>query len=241
MKELQHLLSTVRQAAGHYGMIEAGDRIAVGVSGGKDSMALLLALTRMRAFYPIPYEIVAVTVDPGFPDHDDLFEPTRTYCESLGVPYHVTKTEIAGIVFGERKEKNPCSLCANLRRGALTDTAVSLGANKLALGHHLDDAVETFMMSLMIGGRVGGFSPVTVYEDRGLTVIRPLVYTRESEIRAVVKAENVPVTESPCPENGQTERAEMKRLLGDFDRAHRGLYTRILGAMERGEIDGWQA
>lgn len=240
MKELQHLLSTVRQAVEKYNMIEEGDRIAVGVSGGKDSMALLLALARMRTFYPVPYDLIAVSIDPGFPEKEDLFGETRSYCESLGVPFHVTKTQIADIVFNERKEKNPCSLCANLRRGALTDTVQKLGLTKLALGHHLDDAVETFMMSLMIGGRIGSFSPVTSYDDRGIQVIRPLIYTRESDIKSVVRAEKIPVAESPCPVNGLTERAEMKKLLHAFDREHHGLYVRLLGAMERGEIDGWK-
>lgn len=240
MKELQKLLSTVRQAAEHYEMIDDGDTVAVGLSGGKDSSALLLALAKMRTFYPKKFSLCAVTVDMGFSGGSEVFRPIEEWCASLDVSLYTVKTEIAKIVFEERSEKNPCSLCAKLRRGALINEAVRVGANKLALGHQLEDAVETFMMSLMYEGRIGCFMPVTVYEDTGISVIRPLVYTRESDIKAVVRAENIPVARSLCPENGHTERAEMKELLRTFDREHRGVYKRILGAMERKETDGWK-
>ena len=240
MKELEKILSRVRKACQTYSMIAPGDRIAVGLSGGKDSAALLYALAAMRRFYPTPYEVLGISVDLGFPGSEGLFDSTAAFCSSLGVEYRIVKTQIAQIVFDERKEKNPCSLCANMRRGALINEAEAAGVTKIALGHHLDDAVETFMMSLMHNGKLSCFSPVTVYEDRGISVIRPLIYTRETEIRAAVKAGNFPVVKSPCPEDGNTERAEMKTYLREFDREHRGLYDRILGAMERGEIDGWK-
>ncbi|MGN1347092.1 MAG: tRNA 2-thiocytidine biosynthesis TtcA family protein, partial [Eubacteriales bacterium] len=216
-----------------------GDKIAVGMSGGKDSAALLLALARMREFLPVRYDVCAVTVDMGFPGFREKLNVLERFAEGLNVEYRVVDTQIANIVFEERKEKNPCSLCAKLRRGALNNTAQTMGANKIALGHHLDDAVETFMMSLMYEGRVGCFSPVTWYDDRRFFVIRPLIYTPEREVKALVRAAGLPVVESPCPENGRTERAEMKNYLRSFDTLHRGLYQRILGAMERREIDGW--
>ena len=237
MKELQKLMSTVRQASDRYGMIEDGDRIAVGLSGGKDSAALLLALTKMQPFYPKKYTLCALTVDLGFEGSD--WNPLIRWCEELGVEYRIAQTQIAQIVFEERREKNPCSLCARLRRGALMNEVAAMGAGKLALGHHLDDAAETFMMTLMHEGRIGCYSPVTVYADRGISMIRPLIYTRESDVKAVVRAENLPIVPSRCPEDGHTEREEMKKLLRDFDRNHRGLYKRVLGAMERRQIDGW--
>lgn len=240
MKELQKLLSTTRQALEHYEMIEDGDMIAVGLSGGKDSSALLLALAVMRTFYPKKYGLCAITVDMGFAGGEDSFKPVEEWCRKLDVPLYTVKTEIAKIVFEERREKNPCSLCAKLRRGALMGEALRVGAGKVALGHQLEDAVETFMMSLMHEGRIGCFMPVTVYENTGISVIRPLIYTKESDIRSVVKAENIPVVKSLCPEDGHTERAEMKELLRTFDKEHRGVYKRILGAMERKETDGWR-
>lgn len=243
MKELQKILSRVRQAVQRYGMIAQGDRIAVGVSGGKDSLALLYALAEMRRFYPESYETTAVVVDMGFKngDFDRNFAPVRRFCEKIGVECRVVHTEIARIVFEERKESNPCSLCSMLRRGALNNACLELGCNKLALGHHRDDVVETFMMNLVHEGRVGCFEPVTVYENLGLTVIRPLCYTEERMVRQLVSAADLPVTKSLCPEDGNTERAVMRRYLMQLDREHRGVYRRIFGAMERGKIDGWSA
>ena len=238
MKELQKLLSKIRQAVDHYGMISDGDRIAVGVSGGKDSVALLYALSGLKDFYPKKFEVCAVSVDLGFTD-SDMFSDIKTLARELDIEYHVIKTQISQIVFDERKEKNPCSLCSKLRRGALIDAAVSLGANKAALGHHLDDAAETFMMSLMHEGRVGCFCPVTVYDDKGISVIRPMIYARESEVAAAARSLSLPVAKNPCPKDGHSEREEMKEYLRTFDRAHRGLYKRLLGAMERAELEGW--
>jgi len=239
MKELQKLLSTTRQAVEHYSMIENGDRIVVGLSGGKDSGALLIALAKLRLFYPKSFEVCAVTVDMGFEGGAQTLASLEAWCSSIGISHSIVKTQIAQIVFEERREKNPCALCAKLRRGALNTEAARIGANKIALGHQLEDAVETFMMSLLHEGRIGCFSPVTVYDNTGISVIRPLIYTKETDIRSVVRAEKIPVIESLCPENGETERAEMKKLLRSMDREHRGVYKRILGARERREIDGW--
>lgn len=241
MKELQKVLSRVRQAVQHYSMISAGDKIAVGVSGGKDSMALLYALCAMRRFYPESYDVAAVTVDMGFAsaDFDAAYAPVAEFCDKLGVEYKVVRTEIARIVFDERKESNPCSLCAMMRRGALNSAAAELGCSKLALGHHRDDIAETFMMNLMHEGRIGCFEPVTEYENIGLNVIRPLCYTEEKMVKQLISAEAVPVVKSLCPEDGHTEREYMHEYLMQFERMHKGAYRRIFGAIERRGIDGW--
>lgn len=239
MKELQKVMSHVRQAVQHYEMIADGDSIIVGLSGGKDSTALLFALAKMRNFLPVKYALRAVSVDMGFPGFREKLAVLERFCEDLGVEYRIVETQIAQIVFDERKEKKPCSLCAKLRRGALNNAALEMGANRIALGHHLDDAVETFMMSVMHEGRIGCFSPVTWYDDQRFFVIRPLIYTTEREVKALVRAADLPVVESSCPENGNTERAEMKTYLRTFDDRHRGLYKRVLGSIERREIDGW--
>ncbi len=239
MNELQHILSSTRQAVDAYSMIDEGDRIAVGLSGGKDSTALLFALERLSRFYPKKFTVCALTVDMGFNGSDDLWQPLVRLCDNLKIVYRVEKTEIAEIVFNRRQEKNPCSLCAKLRRGALTNAAVEMGANKLALGHHLDDAAETFMMTLLDEGRIGCYSPVTLYEDSGICVIRPFIYTREAEIKSLVRAENLPVITSPCPEDGKTEREDIKSLLNSLGMTRRSLKKRIITAMETKGIDGW--
>jgi len=243
---MQKLLSRVRFAADKYGMIEDGDHIAVGISGGKDSLALLCALAELRVFYPKKFTLSAVTIDMGFSVSESIAAPATDYgeirelCRRLDVPYTVKKTEIARIVFDIRKESNPCSLCARMRRGVLHDAVKELGCNKLALGHHFDDAVITTMLNLFFEGHFGCFSPVTDLSRKQLIMIRPFVYTEEKEIKSFVRRAALPVLESPCPADGNTEREMMKRYLGDFDHRYRGLYTRIVGALERGEIDGWR-
>ena len=237
---MQHILSTVRQAVDKYGMIEENDTVAVGLSGGKDSIALLASLDRLKNFYPKKFSVVGISVDMGFDDAEDIYAPVREFCAEHEIPYHIEKTKIKEIVFDVRKEKNPCSLCAKLRRGALVSCAKELGAGKLALGHHLDDAAETFMLTLVNEGRIGCYSPVTVYEDTAVTVIRPLIYTREADIRSLVKKENLPVVKSPCPEDGNTGRAEIKNVIRELEINHRGLKKRIITAMEKRGLDGWQ-
>lgn len=240
MNEMQHILSNVRQAVDKYGMIEENDTVAVGLSGGKDSIALLASLDRLKNFYPKKFSVVGISVDMGFDDAEDIYAPVREFCAEHEIPYHIEKTKIKEIVFDVRKEKNPCSLCAKLRRGALVSCAKELGAGKLALGHHLDDAAETFMLTLVNEGRIGCYSPVTVYEDTAVTVIRPLIYTREADIRSLVKKENLPVVKSPCPEDGNTDRAEIKNVIRELEINHRGLKKRIITAMEKRGLDGWQ-
>lgn len=238
MEHIKRILSYTRRAIDDYEMIQVGDRIAVGISGGKDSLTLLCALAELRRFYPVPFELVAVTVDMGFPGGTDV-SAIRQLCAELNVPYHVFPTEIYRVIFEIRKEKNPCSLCAKMRRGALHNAAKELGCNTVALGHHFDDAVETLLLNLFFEGRIGCFSPVTYLSRKQLKMIRPLLYLPEKDIRYFSSKVNLPVISSPCPADGNTQREEMKRLLSDLERKHTGLRYRIFGAMQRGEIDGF--
>ena len=245
MKEMQKLLSRVRSCVDRYSMIEDGDRIAVGVSGGKDSLALLCVLSELRKFYPEKYDLCALMLDMGFDASETVgAAPSDTseiaeLCSRLGVEFHVKRTEIARVIFDVRKESNPCSLCARMRRGSLHDLAKEYGVNKLALGHHFDDAAETVMLNLFFEARIGCFSPVTYLSRKDLTMIRPLLLTEERDIKTFVKKASLPGMKSPCPMDKTSERAKMKDMLHAFDREHRGLYTRIVGAVERGGIDGW--
>ena len=238
MEPLKHLLSYARRALEDYDMIQPGDRVAVGVSAGKDSLTLLYALAELRRFYPVPFTLCAITVDMGFDPPADL-SPIRALCEKLDVPYHVVPSDIAKVVFDIRKESNPCSLCAKMRRGALHGYASEIGCNVVALGHHFDDAVETFMLNLFFEGRIGCFSPVSYLSRRKIRLIRPLLYLPEKDIRYFAQKMDLPVVKSVCPADGNTEREAMKRLLAGLEREHRGLRHRIFGAMQRGEIDGF--
>ena len=236
--DTRRLLSYVRRAVDDFEMIQDGDRICVGISGGKDSLALLAGLANLRHFYPKKFELVALTVDMGFDGVD--YSEIETLCRELNVPYHVKKTEIAQIIFDIRKEKNPCSLCAKMRRGVLHSTAKELGCNKIAFGHHFDDVVETFMLNLFHEGRIGCFQPVTYLSRADITLIRPLLYMPEKDVRYFANRENLPVVKSPCPADGHTEREEMKKLLDSLERQHKGLRHRIFGAICRGEVDGFK-
>ena len=245
-KELQKILSRVRAAVERYGMIEDGDLIAVGVSGGKDSLTMLYSLAALREFLPAKFDIIAVQIDPGFDKSPSIAAPkndheaVRALCDSLAVRYHVKETELASVIFDIRKESNPCSLCSRMRRGILTDEAKSLGCSKIALGHHFDDAAETLMLNLFYEGRIGCFRPVTYLSRSDMTVIRPMILTEERMIKSFVKKASLPVETTPCPEDKYTEREEMKKLLHSLDRQHRGIYRRIVGALERSGLDGWR-
>lgn len=244
MKGLKRLLSYARRACDDYHMIEDGDKIAVGVSAGKDSLSLLWVMAELRRFYPKKFELIAITVDMRFGDLDAGgepmdFSPIAALCEKLGVTYHVEPSNIAKIVFDVRKESNPCSLCAKLRRGMLNDTAKKLGCNKVALGHHFDDAVETFMLNLFYEGRLGCFSPVTYLDRTDITVIRPFVYAPEKDIRYFAASADLPVVQSSCPADGKTERESMKDFLRELEKNNKGLRHRIFGAMQKAGIDGY--
>ncbi len=238
MENTKRILSFTRRAIDDYKMIDEGDRVAVGVSGGKDSLALLCALAQLRRFYPNKFDLVAITIDMGFEGAD--FSAVERFCSELDVEYHIVKTQISRVIFDVRQEPNPCALCAKMRRGALHDAAVAHGCNKVALGHHFDDVVETFMLNLFYEGRIGCFQPVTYLSRKNITLIRPMIYMPEKDIRYFASHTELPVVESLCRADGNTERENMKRLLRDLERQNRGLRYRIFGAIQRGEIDGFK-
>lgn len=236
---MQLLMSTMRSAMERYDMINDGDKIAVGISGGKDSMALLCALAEMRRFYPKKFDIHAITIDPQFGKVAADYSAIAEMCRRLRVPYTVKRTGLYEIIFEVRKESNPCSLCARMRRGALHDLAKELGCNKLALGHHMDDTVETFYMNLFDGGNIGSFQPVSYLSRKDLYLIRPLAFTTEKDIIRVVNKLNIPIVKSKCPADGCTERQKVKELIRDLEKDYPGLRKMTLGAMQRGHISGW--
>lgn len=233
------MLSVTRRAVEQYGMISEGDRIAVGLSGGKDSTALLCILKELRRFYPKKFELGAVTVDTGFEGMD--FSRLSALAGEMEIPYTVVKSDIAKIVFDVRRESNPCSLCARMRRGLLHDTVKALGYNKLALGHHFDDVVTTFMMNLMNEGRLGCFSPVTFLSNKKLYMIRPFIYADEDDIRYFVRRNDLPVVVSTCPEDKHTDREKYKRMLDEMDRENKGLKHRIFTAIGKAGLDGFKS
>ena len=212
---MQKLLSKMRQAINDYNLIEDGDKIAVGLSGGKDSLTLLHLLNSYRKFAPQKFELIAITLNPGGIDNSPLYK----LCKDLKIPFYEIQTDIQKIVFEIRKESNPCSLCAKLRRGALHNNAAQLGCNKVALGHHKDDAVETLMLSIAYEGRINCFSPKTLMNKENITLIRPMVYIAEGSIKRVVKKYNFPVIHNPCPVDKKTKREDMKKLI--FELNHR--------------------
>lgn len=239
MENMKRILSYTRRAIDDYEMIREGDKIAVGVSAGKDSLTLLCAMAYLRRFYPKKFELIAITIDMGFEEKMD-FAPIRELCERLDVPYHIVPTEISKIIFDVRKEANPCSLCAKMRRGALNTAAKELGCTAVALGHHFDDVVETFMLNLFFEGRLGCFSPVTYLSRVDITVIRPMIYMPEKDVREFASKNALPVIASPCPADKNTQREEMKQLLRTLERENKGLRYRIFGAITRGELDGFR-
>ena len=234
---LNDFTGTVRRAVDDYDMILEGDRVAVGVSGGKDSMLLLLALSHLRRFYPRRFTLEAVTVELGFEGMD--FTPVKELCQELEVPYTCLRTDIKEVVFDVRKEENPCSLCAKMRRGAINDLIRQRGVNKLALGHHFDDAVETFMMSLLFEGRLSCFRPVTYLDRSGVTQIRPLIYAGEQKIANLAAQLEIPVVENPCPQDKTSKRYEIKQLLKGMSAEYPDMKSKIFGAMQRMPLPGW--
>lgn len=236
---MQKLLGYVRCALDKYKMIDEGDSIAVAVSGGKDSVALLAALGSIRRFYPIKFSLTAITIDPCFNRQETDYSPIEKLCEEMEIPYIIKRTELGTIIFETRKEKNPCSLCARMRRGLLHDTAKEAGCNKIALGHHLDDAAETFMMNLFSGGRISCFSPVSYLSRKELYMIRPLVLARESIISSAAERNNLPVVKSRCPADGVTHRQKMKDFLVSMEKDYPGIQEKIVSAMTLADIDRW--
>ena len=235
--KLQQVFSYVRKAIDDYDMIQENDKIAIGISGGKDSLTLLYALHGLRRFYPKNFEIQAVTVDLGFQNLD--LEGIKALCRSLEVEYHIIETDIAKIIFEDRKESNPCSLCAKMRKGAFNDAVKAAGCNKVAYAHHKDDVVETMVMSLIFEGRFHTFSPVTFLDRTGLTVIRPLLYMNEADVIGFINKYQVPVVKSPCPADGNTKREYIKELLKHLNQENPGVKERMFTAIQSGNLKGW--
>lgn len=236
--KLQQVASHVRKAVDDYHMIQDGDKIAIGISGGKDSLTLLYALSSLRHYYPKKFELVAVTVDLGF---DNLnLEKIEKLCEELNVPYHIVKTDIGKIIFDDRKETNPCALCAKMRKGALNEAMKTLGCNKIAYAHHMDDVVETMLMSLIFEGRFHTFAPVTYLDRMQLTVIRPLMYMGEADVIGFINKYNVPVVKSPCPVDGHTKREYIKQLLQTLNKENPGVKNRMFTAIKSSSLKGYE-
>ena len=234
---MQKLMGLVRRCVDDYNMISEGDRIAVGVSGGKDSLVLLVLLAGLRKYFNKSFTLEAITIDMGLGmDYSEIDK----LCRDLEVPYTIVKTEIAPIIFEHRKEKNPCSMCSKMRRGALNQALLDKGFNKLALGHHYDDAVETFMMNLLFEGRIGCFQPVTNLDRTGIIQIRPMLYIHERTVDNFAVRQNLPILENRCPVDKQTKREEVKKLVFDLSSAYPDLKERIFGAMQRYPLPEWE-
>ena len=235
---MKRITSCVRKAVEDYDMIQDGDRVAVGISGGKDSLVLLGALANLSRFYPKKFTVVGLTLDMGYKSD---YSKIKEYCESFGVEHIVKYTNIKEIIFDDRKETNPCSLCAKMRRGALNDFAIENGCRRVALGHHNDDVLETFFLSLLYEGRINCFSPVTYLDRTDIYQIRPLIYAREGDIRGVVRRNDIPVLKSSCPADGNTKREEMKEIISRIDKEiNPGFKRRLFTAIKTSEIDGWK-
>ena len=233
---MQKLIGLVRRCVEDYRMIEPGDKIGVGVSGGKDSLALLVFLAELRKYNHNPFELEAITIDMGLGMD---YSPIQKLCDDLEVPYTIVKTEIAPIIFDHRKEKNPCSMCAKMRRGALNQAILERGFNKLALGHHYDDAVETFVMNLLFEGRIGCFQPVTNLDRTGIIQIRPMLYIHEKTVDNFSRRMELPVIENRCPVDKTTKRGEVKELIYELSQRYPDLKERIFGAMQRYPLEEW--
>ena len=229
----------MRAACQQYEMIKEGDRIAIGVSGGKDSIALLAGMANLRRFYPEKFDIVAITLDPRFGGVDADYSAIEELCKKLDIEYIIKRTQLAEVIFDIRKESNPCSLCARMRRGALHDAAIAAGCNKIALGHHLDDVAETFIMNLFNGGTLDCFMPVTYLSRKDIYMIRPMIFARESDCARVVRRGELPVVKSKCPADGTTERQEIKEMLSSLEKKYGDVRSKILGAMQRKGINGY--
>ena len=236
---LQRVLSLTRKAIDDYDMIEEGDRIAIGISGGKDSLTLLYALSHLRRFYPKHFDIVAVTVDLGWGNLD--LSRISELCRELDVEYHIEKTDIYNVIFNERKESNPCSLCAKMRKGALNDAMKLKGCNKIAYAHHKDDVIDTMMLSLIYEGRFHTFAPVTYLDRTDLYVIRPLIYLSEAEVIGFVNKYDVPVVKSPCPADKHTKREYVKNIIQEINLETPGVRNRMFTAIKESNIKGWES
>lgn len=235
---MKHILSYMRRAVEDYNMIEDGDKIAVALSGGKDSVTMLKALKSLQYFYPKKFEIIAISINPGFEFFDSDF--LRKTCEEIEVPFFEEEYNISKIVFEDRKEQNPCSLCANLRRGILNTAAKREHCTKIALGHNLDDVLETFLMNLFFAGSISTFSPVSYMSKSGITVIRPLIYVPEKETKRYVRKSGTPIMPKVCPMDGHSTREYIKELIVTLSIKNKHVKANIMGAIKRNNINGWK-
>ncbi len=237
---MQKIIGYMRRAVADYNMLKDGDVLAAGLSGGKDSSAMLAGLLRLRQFMGIKFDIIGVTVDPCFNGAKTDYSELTAMCEAHGVRHVVRRSDLGDIIFNQRAESNPCSLCARMRRGMLHDLCNANGANKLALGHHRDDAVETFVMNLFHEGRLGCFQPVTYLSRKDITMVRPLIYATEKDVRSAVKRNSLPVVKSKCPVDGATAREKTKHWLAAMEKSDcPGLSKKIYGAIKRAHLSGW--
>ncbi len=236
---MKHICSLMRNAIDTYNMIEENDRIAVGVSGGKDSLVLLYGLALLKNYYPKNFDIVAVTLDPCFQNKNSDFSHIEDFCKKLSVEYHIKRTGLYNVVFENRQEKNPCSLCARMRRGILHDMAKAHNCNKIALGHHKDDAAETVIMNLFQGGTFGCFSPVTYLSNKDITMIRPMIHLEERDVENACRRHSLPVTKSNCPVDKETTREETKTLITNLERDYPALKNKIINALKKDNISNW--
>ena len=235
---MQKILGYLRKAIEHYNMIEDGDKIAVALSGGKDSITMLMGLKALQRFYPKHFELIAISVNPGFEFFDSSF--LKETCDKIGVEFVEAESHIKEIVFDIRKEKNPCSLCANLRRGILNSTAIEHGCNKIALGHNEDDVLETFFLNMIYAGNLTTFAPVSYMDRSKITLIRPLIYAPEKEIKKFIKRADINVMPKNCPMDGVSKREYMKDLLYKFTVEIPNVRANLMGAIKRAEINGWK-
>ncbi len=234
---MQRMLSYIRKAVDDYNMINDEDKIAVGLSGGKDSITLLMGLKALQRFYNKKFDLIAISINPGFDFFNSDF--LKNTCNQIGVPYIEEKTHIKEIVFDIKNEKNPCSLCANLRRGILNSTAIREGCNKIALGHNEDDVLETFFLNLLYGGSINTFAPTSYMDRSEITLIRPLIYAPEKSIKTFIKKNNIEVMPKCCPMDGVSKREDMKNLIYDLQKSIPMVKTNIYGAIKRSNIKGW--
>lgn len=236
---MKNLEGKCRSAIDRYNMISDGDRIAVGLSGGKDSLSLIYLLSELRNYYPHKFDVLAITVDPSFLGSETDFNNVTQFCENLKIKHIVKRTELYDIIFKRRKENNPCSLCSRMRQGIIHNMALEKGCNKVALGHNLDDAVETFLMNLLNGGQVSCFSPKSFLSKKKLWLIRPLVFCNENDINNFAIKNNFPVLKSKCPVDGNTQRQKTKDLIAKLDEEYSNVRKKIIGAMIKNKIDDW--
>ncbi len=233
------ILAPFRAAVDTYGMIAQGDRVAVGVSGGKDSVALLILLAQLRRFYPQTFELTAITLDPCFDGDEGDYTAIAQLCERLGIPYVLKRTRLWEAVQEHIGDENPCSLCARLRRGTLHRVAKEAGCNIVALGHHQDDAAETVLMNLLSGATIGCFSPKSYLDRSDITLIRPMLFLSEREVEAFVRREGLPVLPSRCPVDGATHRQQTKELIAELSKTYGDVSSKITDALQKAHISGW--